>query len=101
MIRARIAGRLAICAKHPSRLAKTVGDHLLLAEELEDVPFLQLVEALERDAAVEAVLHFGHVFLEPLEVLQAALEEDFFAALHAHLEGLLDLALSDEGSGDD
>src|ERR1700690_2245724 len=101
MKRARVAGPLSLCAKRRAGLAEAGGDHLLLAEELEDVPFLQLVETVEGDAAVEAILHLGHVLLEPLEVLQAALEEDLFASLHAHLEGLLDLALGDEGAGDD
>ena len=49
---------------------------LLDDEDLDDVPRLDVVEALEADAALEPGLHLRHVVLEAAERGDLALEDD-------------------------
>src|SRR5690349_3497473 len=44
--------------------------------DLEHVAFLEVVEALEQDAALEALLDLAHVVLEPAELRDARLVDD-------------------------
>src|SRR5689334_12646250 len=82
----------------PLRAARRRGSErareLLDRERLEPVAFLQIAPAVERDAALEALLDFAHVVLETLERRVATGPQRFAAAhepdlvLTRHLAGL-------------
>src|SRR5580658_4921860 len=59
---------------------------------LEHVLFLEIVEAVEPDAALEALGDFTDVVLEALQARNLAIESDDALAHEAHLRGADDLA---------
>src|SRR5436309_3741234 len=65
---------------------------LLDLERFELVAFLELAEAVERDAALEALLHLPHVVLESLERLDASGPDRLVPANQADLFAAGDLA---------
>src|SRR5918995_3334619 len=71
---------------------------LLRLEDLEHVAFLHVVEALEEDAALEALLHFTDVVLEALELRDRRLVDDGAVADDAHLTAAADGAAGDHAA---
>src|SRR5712664_4915989 len=67
---------------------------------LDDVAFLEVVEVLDADAALEALVDFLHVVLEAPERGDLAGEDGLRVALHAHVRGAGDLAVHDRRAGD-
>ena len=63
--------------------------HLLHRVAFDDVAFLEVLEAVEEDAAFLEVLDLGHFVLEVAEAGDAAVPDDVAVALDAHL-GVLD-----------
>src|SRR5918996_6270191 len=66
----------------------------------EDVAFLDVVEALEQDAALEALLHLADVVLEALEACDRRLVDDRALADDADLRVPADDAVRDVAAGD-
>ncbi len=62
--------------------------------DLEDVAFLDVVVAVDRDAALEALCHLADILLEPLERADAAVVDDGAVADDPHLRPALDGALT-------
>src|ERR1019366_6274940 len=73
---------------------------LLDVVRLENVLFLEVVESLEADAALEAFGHLARVVLEALEALDLAFPDDGAVADQPDLAGSDDLALGDVAAGD-
>src|SRR5262245_58990747 len=67
---------------------------------LDDVAVLDVVVALEADAALGAVLDLARVVLEALEAGELAGPYDDAVADEPHLGGALDAALDDHAAGD-
>ena len=74
------AGRLV--ERRPLDLARLV--------RLEDVVFLDVVEAVEQDAALEALGHLARVLLEPLQLGDRGVVDDRAVADDAHLRAPAD-----------
>src|ERR671919_2223891 len=67
---------------------------------LEDVAFLHVVEALEQDAALEALGDLAGVVFEPLELRNRRLVDDRAVADDAHLRAPPDDPARDHAAGD-
>src|SRR5580692_11180887 len=74
--------------------------HFLDLEALDDVLLLEIVEALEADAALHALLDLFDVVLEALERRQLAVPDDRAVANETDLGRALDVALGDVRAGD-
>src|SRR5688572_21553092 len=74
--------------------------HFLGRERFQDVPGLDVVHALDADAALEAGEHFAHFVLEALERAHRPLAHDRLAALDADLRHADELAVHDVGAAD-
>src|SRR3954471_4684850 len=85
----------------PAGLGDRRGD-ALHGEHLDDVADLQIVVALEADAALEARLDLGHVVLEAAQRAQLALVDHHVVAQQARLRlaRALDDAVGDHAAGD-
>ena len=84
------AGRLV--ERRPLDLARLV--------RLEDVAFLDVVEALEQDPALEALGDLARVLLEPLQLRDRRVVDDRAVADDAHLRVAADDAGGDHAAGD-
>ena len=52
------------------------GSNLLEIVRLEHIADLDIVEVLQRNATLEALLHFAHIFLEPTQGANLAVVDD-------------------------
>ena len=73
---------------------------LFLDERLDDVARLEVLEAVETDAAVEAGAHLGGVVLEAAQRSDLALVDDPAVAHQADGGGARDDAVDDVAAGD-
>src|SRR5213593_4676337 len=74
--------------------------HFLARVDLEDVTWLNPVDAVDADPALESGQHLTDLVFEALQGADGALAEDFFPPAHAHLRGAHDLALRDVRAAD-
>src|SRR6185312_13383317 len=74
--------------------------HLADGVHLEDVALLDVVVAVDGEAALEALGHLADIVLEALERADPAVVDDGAVADDAHLRAALDGALGDHASGD-
>src|ERR1019366_3416657 len=87
--------------EHPLRAARLeLLLDLLDVVGLEHVLLLEVVEALEADAALHSFGNLARVVLEALEALDLAVPHDGAVAEQAHLAGPDDLSLGDVAAGD-
>src|SRR5262245_8908361 len=84
----------------PRRLRLKRAGELLDLVGLDDVAHLDVVHAVERHAAFEALLHLAHVVLEALERAQAALPDRHAFAQQADLRGARNVARRHHAAGD-
>src|SRR5712692_2776618 len=74
--------------------------HFLARVDLQDVPRLDPVDAVDADPALETGEHLTDLVLEALQGADGALAEDLFAPAHAHPGSAHDLALRDVRAAD-
>src|SRR3954468_13218157 len=97
--RPRALGRAGPLPASGERLLLRAGD-LADRERLEHVALLDVVVVLDRQAALESLLHLADVLLEPLQGLDDALVDDRPVPQHAHPGTALDDAARDHAAGD-
>src|SRR5215210_4697584 len=90
-------GRLGDCSRD---LLEVCPLDLLRLERLEDVAFLHVVEALEKDSALEALLYLADVVLEALEACDRSLVDDGALADDADARVTADDAVRDVAARD-
>jgi len=56
---------------------------ILDLEDLQHIPFLDVIESTELDAALQALTHFAGVVLDPLQCFDRVLADDRVVANHA------------------
>src|SRR5919197_2151995 len=84
-----------------SRVFREVGAlDLAGLEDLEDVALAEVVEALEEDAALEALGHLAHVVLEAPELRDRRLVDDRPVANDPHAGATADDTAGHVGAGD-
>src|SRR5439155_5563410 len=99
--RSRRCPRAMALARRSRRRRLEVGAlDLARLVDLEHVAFLHVVEAVEQDAALEALLDLAHVVLEALELGDLRLVDDGAVADDADAGVALDRAVGDVRAGD-
>src|SRR5258708_38734168 len=74
--------------------------NLLGDESFQNIELIDIVEAGQRDAALEAVLHFAGIVLETLQSADLAGVNHFALANHANLGGARNPAIGNVATGD-
>src|SRR5260221_4009058 len=82
------------------RLAEIRALYLADLVHLEDVAFLHVVETLEQDPALEALLDLANVVLEPLQLRDRGLDHNRAVADHADLAAAANDTARDHAAGD-
>src|SRR5450759_4404623 len=95
----RLAGKCSSASRTPIQASGLTSDFSGLVR-LQNVPFLEVVEAGEQDAALEPFRHLARVFGEALEGAHLAVVDHHVAAEHARARVASDHAVRDHAAGD-
>src|SRR5450756_1127791 len=79
----RLAGKCSSASRTPMQASGLTSDFSGLVR-LQHVPFLEVVEAIEQDAAFEPFRHLARVFGEALEGADLAVPDHYVVAQNAH-----------------